>query len=62
MKQITVYTESGPQLIEVNGKVEEVPVEGRPIFSQMELGVAFFLGLLIGALLGFGVCYLLFFL
>jgi len=58
MKQITVYTESGPQLIEV----EEVPIEGRPIFSQMELGVAFFLGLLIGALLGFGVCYLLFFL
>ena len=61
MKHITVYTESGPKLVEVVGKVEE-PVEGRPNFTQMEMGVCFFLGLLVGGLFGFGFCYLLFFL
>jgi len=38
------------------------PIEGRPNFTQMEMGVAFLFGLLIGALFGFGLCYLIFFL
>ena len=62
MKKITVYTESGPQLIDVVGKEESIPIEGRPNFTQMELGVAFLLGLVIGTLFGFGLCYLIFFL
>ena len=61
-RKITVFTESGPQLVEVKGEVESIPIEGRPNFTQMELGVAFFFGLLIGGAFGFGFCYLLFFL
>jgi len=62
MKQVTVFTESGPQLVEVKGKVEELPIEGRPNFTQMELGVCFAFGFMMGGGFGFGLCYLLFFL
>ena len=61
MKKITVYTESGPQLIDVKGE-EELPIEGRPNFTQMELGVCFAFGFAMGGVFGFGLCYLLFFL
>jgi len=62
VKKITVYTESGPQLIDVVGKEESIPIEGRPNFTQMELGVCFAFGFAMGGGFGFGLCYLLFFL
>ena len=59
MKKITVYTESGPQLIDVVGK-EEVPIEGRPNFTQMELGLCFAFGFAMGGGFGFALCFLIY--
>ena len=52
----TVFTESGPELVD-----DDEPVEGRPNFTQMELGVCFAFGFAMGGGFGFGLCYLLFF-
>ena len=61
-RKITVFTESGPQLVEVKGEVESIPIEGRPNFTQMELGFCFAFGFAMGGGFGFGLCYLIFFL
>lgn len=53
----TVFTESGPELVD-----DEIPVEGRPNFTQMELGFCFAFGFAMGGGFGFGLCYLIFFL